>query len=224
MDFLNDITLTDVALTIAVAVGSYLLGAIPIGLLVGKIFGGVDVRESGSGRTGATNVLRTLGWKATVPVVLLDLFKGSVAVIVSGLIADTPGEVAGAVAVVVGHTRSIFIGFGGGRGVIPAGGAALALVWPAAIIGTIVGILIIALTRYVSLGSLLGTVTCVSIMVAFALAGVGAADSLEVVPLSSLGPSLSWAEQSSFTRIATTSNALSAERNADSANRAEPTA
>ena len=172
MDFLDEITLAGIALTLAAALGSYLLGAVPIGLLVGKVFGSVDVRESGSGRTGATNVLRTLGWKAAVPVVLLDLFKGSVAVIASGFIADTPGEVAGAVAVVVGHSRSVFIGFGGGRGVIPAGGAALALVWPAAIIGTIVGILIIALTRYVSLGSLLGTATCVGIMVAFAVMGL----------------------------------------------------
>ncbi len=182
MDFLDDITLAGIALTLAAALGSYLLGAVPIGLLVGKVFGNVDVRASGSGRTGATNVLRTLGWKATVPVVLLDLFKGSVAVIASGFIADTPGEVAGAVAVVLGHSRSIFIGFGGGRGVIPAGGAALALVWPAAIIGTIVGILIIALTRYVSLGSLLGTVTCVGIMVAFAILRL-APPFLEAVPL-----------------------------------------
>ena len=149
------------------------------------------MRESGSGRTGATNVLRTLGWKATVPVVLLDLFKGSIAVIVSGFIADTPGEVAGAVAVVVGHSRSVFIGFGGGRGVIPAGGAALALVWPAAIIGTIVGILIIAATRYVSLGSLLGTITCVAIMVAFAVVGLAPpfrdAVPLVVAPIAILG-------------------------------------
>ena len=181
MDFLDDITISAVALTVAAAIGSYLLGAVPIGLLVGKVFGNVDVRESGSGRTGATNVLRTLGWKAAVPVVLLDLFKGSVAVIVSGVVADTPGEVVGAVAVVVGHSRSIFIGFGGGRGVIPAGGAALALVWPAAIIGTIVGIVIIALTRYVSLGSLLGTVTCVGIMVAFAVLGL-APPLLDAVP------------------------------------------
>ena len=181
MDFLDDITLTGIALTLAAAVGSYLLGAVPIGLLVGKAFGKVHVRDSGSGRTGATNVLRTLGWKAAAPVVLLDLFKGSVAVIVSGFIADTPGEVAGAVAVVVGHSRSVFIGFGGGRGVIPAGGTALALVWPAAIIGTIVGILIIALTRYVSLGSLLGTVTCVGIMVAFAVLGL-APPLLDAVP------------------------------------------
>ena len=191
MDFLDDITLESVALTLAAALGSYLLGAVPIGLLVGKIFGGVDVRESGSGRTGATNVLRTLGWKATVPVVLLDLFKGSIAVIVSGFIADTPGEVAGAVAVVVGHSRSVFIGFGGGRGVIPAGGAALALVWPAAIIGTIVGILIIAATRYVSLGSLLGTITCVAIMVAFAVVGLAPplrdAVPLVVAPIAILG-------------------------------------
>ncbi len=181
MDFLDEITLAGIALMLAAALGSYLLGAVPIGLLVGKAFGSVDVRESGSGRTGATNVLRTLGWKAAVPVVLLDLFKGSVAVIASGFIADTPGEVAGAVAVVVGHSRSVFIGFGGGRGVIPAGGAALALVWPAAIIGTIVGILIIALTRYVSLGSLLGTATCVGIMVAFAVMGL-APPLLDAVP------------------------------------------
>ena len=152
-ELLESITFAEIALTIVAALGSYLLGAIPIGLLVGKLFGGVDVRQSGSGRTGATNVLRTLGWKATVPVVLLDLFKGSAAVLAGGAIAGVPGEVAAAVAVVLGHSWSVFIGFGGGRGVIPAGGAALALVWPAAIIGTIVGILVIALTRYVSLGS-----------------------------------------------------------------------
>ena len=171
MTILDDVTLEAVALTVAAALTAYLLGAVPIGLVVGRIFGGVDVREAGSGRTGATNVLRTLGWKAAVPVVLLDLFKGSVAVIIGGLIAGTPGEVAGGVAVVVGHSRSIFIGFGGGRGVIPAGGAALALVWPAALIGTLVGITIIALTRYVSLGSLVGTLTCVSIMAGFAVIG-----------------------------------------------------
>ena len=181
-ELLESITFAEIALTVAAALGSYLLGAIPIGLLVGKLFGGVDVRQSGSGRTGATNVLRTLGWKATVPVVLLDLFKGSAAVLAGGAIAGVPGEVASAVAVVLGHSWSVFIGFGGGRGVIPAGGAALALVWPAAIIGTIVGILVIALTRYVSLGSLLGTVTCVGIMAAFAIMGL-APPFFDAVPL-----------------------------------------
>ncbi len=169
MEFLEDVDAIDIALTVVAAVGSYLLGAVPVGLIVSKILGGIDVRRTGSGRTGATNVLRTLGWKGAAPVVLLDLGKGAAAVIASGDVAGVPGEVVGAVAVVVGHSWSVFIGFGGGRGVIPAGGAALALVWPAAIIGIIVGLLIIALTRYVSLGSLVGTVTCVVIMIGFAV-------------------------------------------------------
>ena len=172
MNLLEGVTAAGIVLTIAAAIASYLLGAVPVGLLVGRIFGGVDVRDSGSGRTGATNVLRTLGWKATIPVVLFDLLKGSAAVIAGGFIADTPGEIVSAIAVVLGHSWSVFIRFGGGRGVIPAGGAALALVWPAAIIGTIVGLIIIILTRYVSLGSLLGTVTCVAIMVGFAVMGL----------------------------------------------------
>ena len=187
MAFLEGITLMGIVLTVVAAIGSYLLGAIPVGLIIGHFFGRVDVRQSGSGRTGATNVLRTLGWKAAVPVVLLDLFKGAAAVLASGFIADTPGEVAGAVAVVFGHSWSVFIGLGGGRGVIPAAGAALALVWPAAIIGTIVGILIIALTRYVSLGSLLGTVTCVTIMVVYAIIGLVAT---VIAPLAVVGGGL----------------------------------
>ena len=171
MSFLDGVTAADIALIAAAAIGSYLLGAVPVGLLVGRIMGGVDVRASGSGRTGATNVLRTLGWKATVPVVLLDLGKGAVAVILSGYIADTPGQVVGAVAVVMGHSWSVFIGFGGGRGVIPAAGAAFALVWPAAVIGILTGLVIIGLTRYVSLGSLIGTLVCVGIMFIYAVVG-----------------------------------------------------
>ena len=171
MSFLDGVTAADIAFVVAAAIGSYLLGAVPVGLLVGRIMGGVDVRASGSGRTGATNVLRTLGWKATVPVVLLDLGKGAVAVILSGYIADTPGQVVGAVAVVMGHSWSVFIGFGGGRGVIPAAGAAFALVWPAAVIGILTGLVIIGLTRYVSLGSLIGTLVCVGIMFIYAVVG-----------------------------------------------------
>ncbi len=171
MNGLEDVTAAGIALTVAVALGSYLLGAVPVGLLVGRVMGGVDVREVGSGRTGATNVLRTLGWKAAALVALLDLGKGAAAVSVSAAIAGTSGEVVGALSVVLGHSWSVFIGFGGGRGVIPAGGAALALVWPAALIGTAVGLVIIGLTRYVSLGSLLGTVTCVAVMIGFAAFG-----------------------------------------------------
>ena len=171
MNVLEGVTAADVALTIAAALVSYLLGAVPVGLLVGRIMGGVDVRASGSGRTGATNVLRTLGWKATAPVVLLDLGKGAAAVVLGAQIADVPGQVVGAVAVVMGHSWSVFIGFGGGRGVIPAAGAAFALVWPAAVIGILTGIVIIGLTRYVSLGSLIGTAVCVGIMIGFAITG-----------------------------------------------------
>lgn len=137
----------------------YLAGAIPTGAVVGRL-GGVDLTQVGSRRTGATNVLRTLGPGAAAVVFLGDLFKGSLAMLLVGAIFDRDplGVALTGTAAVFGHCYSPFIGFKGGRGVTTGLGGLLVLSWPAGLLGLLVGAVAIAATRYVSLGSILGTV------------------------------------------------------------------
>jgi glycerol-3-phosphate acyltransferase PlsY len=148
------------AAAIVVALG-YLIGAVPVGLLVGRLVGGVDLRQHGSQRTGSTNALRTLGMRWAIPILALDIAKGAAAVLLARWLlgdADAAEWVAAfaGVAAILGHNWSIFIGLRGGRGVATAGGGLLALA-PLA-----VGILLPAMLavilrwRYVSLGSLTG--------------------------------------------------------------------
>ena len=116
------------SLVLAALLG-YLLGAIPVGLIIGRLARGIDLREFGSHRTGATNALRILGLRAAALVFLLDVGKGVAAVILARLLfADDPlVEWAAAVAgfaALVGHNWSIFIRFTGGRGVATSAGAA----------------------------------------------------------------------------------------------------
>lgn len=143
---------------------AYLIGALPFGLLVGRLAGGVDLREHGSGRTGATNALRTVGVAGAVLTFLLDLGKGVVAVLLVGWLYDAgpPGSppwvaAAAGMAAVAGHIRSVFIGFRGGRGFATFTGAMLATApWSVAILVPVV-LLIMWRWRFVSLGSLIGT-------------------------------------------------------------------
>lgn len=149
---------------LAAGVAGYLIGAIPSGVMIGRLRG-VDPRGAGSGRTGTTNALRTLGPWLAVVVLLLDVGKGAVAVAAGSWIADSlavapawPASVAG-VAAVLGHIRSVFIGFGGGRGVATGGGAML-VVAPLAMAAVVpVFLLVVWRTRYVSLGSIGAAVT-----------------------------------------------------------------
>jgi glycerol-3-phosphate acyltransferase PlsY len=146
----------------------YLLGSIPTGVLVARVYGRVDLTQMGSGRTGATNVLRTLGKRAAALAFAGDFLKGSLAVTLGGLLAPTDGRgmaLAG-IAAVLGHCYSPFIGFKGGRGVTTGLGSLLVLSPPAALGATVVGAIAIALTRYVSLGSILGVVTGSVLLVA----------------------------------------------------------
>jgi acyl phosphate:glycerol-3-phosphate acyltransferase len=157
-------------LVIPVAAG-YLIGAIPSGVLVGRLRG-IDPRDSGSGRTGTTNAIRTLGPRWAAAVALLDVAKGVVSVLVGGALGPEPwaGPLAG-VAAVIGHVRSIFIGFGGGRGVATGGGAMLVLA-PLAVLASLPEFaLVVWRTRFVSLGSMLASVTVA--LVAAALYAVG---------------------------------------------------
>lgn len=137
----------------------YLLGGIPTGVVVARAYGRDDLTRVGSGKTGATNVLRTLGKGPAALVFVGDFLKACAAVLLAG--AFFPGDdlarsVAGAAAV-IGHAYSPYIGFKGGRGVVTGLGGLLLLWWPAGLTAIVVGVLAIAATRYVSLGSVLGT-------------------------------------------------------------------
>ena len=144
------------AIVAAIVVG-YLLGTIPTGMVVGTVKG-VDLTAIGSRRTGATNVLRALGPRWAALVALSDVLKGALAVLAAGALAggDPWGEMLAAMAAVVGHTYSPFIGFRGGRGVLTGAGGALILVPFAVLAALVIGSLAIWSTRYVSLGSIVG--------------------------------------------------------------------
>ena len=140
---------------------AYLLGSAPWGLLVGKMIRGVDVREYGSGSIGMANVLRTVGIWGAALVVVGDVAKGALPVLLARLLADSPPlEASVALAILLGHNWSVFIRFRGGRGIIPGVGALTTLV-PLAGVAALVGVLVIAISRYVSLGSLVGTMAAV---------------------------------------------------------------
>jgi glycerol-3-phosphate acyltransferase PlsY len=164
-----------VAVTASLALG-YLSGALPWGLWLGRWVKGVDVRTLGSRNLGATNVYRTLGPPLGIATLLLDIAKGAAPVaLVPGLpfARDFPGGrewcmVAVAVAAVAGHVWTCFAGFRGGKGVATTVGALLALAPLAFAAFALVFVATVALTRYVSLGSVLGSLAFV---VALALAG-----------------------------------------------------
>ncbi|MDO8687740.1 MAG: glycerol-3-phosphate 1-O-acyltransferase PlsY [Dehalococcoidales bacterium] len=157
---------------------SYLLGAIPFGLLVSRRSAKVDIRKYGSGKTGTTNVLRTAGKKAAILVLVLDLLKGTLAVTLAGLIVGRnylligdlalgmiTVQVAAAVAAMVGHNWSIFLKFRGGRGVATFFGGLAALSPIVALFGGEIVFMGAVLTRFVSLGSIAGAIAAYMILV-----------------------------------------------------------
>ena len=144
---------------------SYVTGSIPTSIIVGKVFKGIDIREHGSGNAGATNVFRVLGWKQALIVVVVDIFKGwlPAAVYATSLFQGQPIEETGVVqilcgfAAVLGHTNTIFAGFKGGKGVGTLGGMLLALFPVAVPLCLIVFAVVLMLTGYVSVGSILAS-------------------------------------------------------------------
>lgn len=137
---------------------SYLLGAIPTGFIVTRLVAGIDIRQVGSGNIGATNVHRILGWAWYIVVLLIDMAKGIAAVWLAHRISG--GEIiikmlAGAAAV-AGHNWTIFLRFKGGRGVAASAGVFIGLAPRPMLIIILLFIVIVALTRYVSLGSVVG--------------------------------------------------------------------
>lgn len=163
---------------VAVVLIGYLLGSIPFGLLISKRSGKVDVRQYGSGKIGATNVLRAVGRKAAALVVVLDVSKGALAVVLAGLIIGGSslmvgdfglgalvGRVLAALAAIAGHNWSVFLKFRGGRGVATFFGGLVALYPPAAIFGGQVFIIGAGLTKFASVGSIAAVVATYIILV-----------------------------------------------------------
>jgi acyl phosphate:glycerol-3-phosphate acyltransferase len=167
---------------IAAAIAGYCVGSIPSGVVVGRLFGNVDPRTRGSGKTGTTNILRTLGPGPAALVLILDLAKGVAAVLLARylLMPTSAGasldlrawaEAVAALAAVLGHTFSIFIHFTGGRGVATGAGAILAMQPVVLAVGVVAIVVPIAITRYVSLGSMLAAIACAALDLGLVLSG-----------------------------------------------------
>ena len=158
---------------VALAVICYLLGSIPTGLIVGKVAKGIDVRTYGSGKIGATNILRTLGPGAFVTVFAADFAKGFLAVLLASyLIGNSWAQVVAGLAALVGHNWSVFLGFSGGRGIaVGIGGLYRVSPFVAAPL-TVVTIVVILLSRYVSLGNVIGGIIAIPTMLLAVLLGL----------------------------------------------------
>ena len=145
--------------TVVLMLIAYLAGSIPVGIVVARISGGPDPRTIGSGRTGGTNALRALGRRWAAVVVVGDLLKGIIPVLLARYVTggDPLTEVLCGGAAVAGAIWSVFVGFRSGRGVGTGVGTMLVIEPIAVLLATPVFVLVILLTRYVSLGSLLGS-------------------------------------------------------------------
>jgi glycerol-3-phosphate acyltransferase PlsY len=188
----------------AIALGSG-LGAIPFGVVIARLVGGPDPRTLGSQRTGATNTTRALGRGWGLVVGLLDVAKGLVAAgigaAIGGLVGLTPEWVAagGCVAAVTGHIKSVFIGFRGGRGVATAAGGFLVLVPVALLIVIPIIGLTVAVTRYVSVGSIVGAISAP--LVVAVLYATGYASGADVAYSAVVGAILVLAHADNITRL-----------------------
>lgn len=148
------------AVYIIVAVIAYLIGSVNFSVLISKKMAGFDVREKGSGNAGTTNMLRSVGKKAAAITLICDILKGvisiAIAIIVGNIVKNIDKElllqIAG-IAVVLGHTFPIFFGFKGGKGVATSLGVLLMSNWQIGLICLVFAIVLMALTRMVSLGS-----------------------------------------------------------------------
>ncbi len=148
----------------------YLLGSIPSGLIIGKTFKNIDIREHGSGNLGATNAFRTLGTKLGITVAIIDVLKGTVAMLIANHwfhdVIHVPTILFGITAV-IGHIFPIFANFRGGKAVATSGGVLLISSWPIFVIGLSTFIITLLITRFVSLAS---TVAAIAIIVTVVIA------------------------------------------------------
>ncbi len=152
--------------------GAYIIGSIPTGYLIVKKLKGVDIRETGSGSTGATNVKRVMGTKWFFTVMLIDVIKGALPVYIAVryfnyISCEGLSPVLAAFGAILGHCKSIFLGFTGGKSVATGIGTILALCWPVGLILGAVWGLITFFTKYVSLGSVIAVTLAPILMNAF---------------------------------------------------------
>ena len=162
--------------------GTYLLGSIPFGYLIGRVRAGVDVRALGSGNVGATNVMRTVGKLPALFVLFLDLAKGALPVWIAIGMHAPPAALGGvALAAVLGHVFSVFLGFRGGKGVATAIGAFLPIV-PIPTLATVTVFLVVLWwKRYVSLASVMAVASFPAALILFNQAGWLAATPTPIV-------------------------------------------
>ncbi|MCI8384578.1 MAG: glycerol-3-phosphate 1-O-acyltransferase PlsY [Clostridia bacterium] len=150
---------------IIMAIIAYLIGSINFSVIISKKIAGFDIREKGSGNAGSTNMLRSVGKKAAGITLLCDILKGVVAIIISIIIGNIVKEtnqerllqIAG-IAVVIGHTFPVFFGFKGGKGVATSLGILLMTNWKIGLICLVFALVLILLTRMVSLGSCVASI------------------------------------------------------------------
>lgn len=151
---------------LAVLIAAYLVGSIPSGLLVARSAGIRDIRQHGSGNIGATNVLRTLGWKYGLAVLALDAAKGSCGVLLARWAGTGQvGQTLGGMAAMVGHLWPCTLRFQGGRGVATSLGLMLVLNPLVAVLSASVFVGVVAFTRYVSLGSMTAASSAVLLLI-----------------------------------------------------------
>lgn len=144
-------------MTAVLVLASYLIGAIPTSYLAGRLTRGIDLREHGSGNLGATNAFRVLGWRAAMPIFVVDILKGFVPAFVFPRIdgdATVLWALAYGAAAIIGHVYSVYVGFRGGKGVATSAGVFLALAPAAVGIGLVIWAAIVFGTGYVSLASM----------------------------------------------------------------------
>jgi acyl phosphate:glycerol-3-phosphate acyltransferase len=151
------------AVAISVVVG-LVVGAVPFGVLVSRAFYGTDIRSAGSGNIGAANALRTLGRRGGALVLALDSLKGFAPALAAGALGGPLAASAAALAAIVGHCWSPFLGFKGGKGVATAFGAVFALWWPAGLAFVVVWIAAVVATGYASVGSMLGSIAMAPVL------------------------------------------------------------
>jgi glycerol-3-phosphate acyltransferase PlsY len=155
------------------AVVGYLLGSIPTGLIAGRLAGGVDLRDYGSGKTGFTNSLRVLGLRRSAPVFIGDFAKGLTAALLPLLWTDDPwARAAGALAAVAGHVWPLFAGFRGGRGVLTGAGAVAGLSPVPVLIALPLAAAVLYASRYMSLVSITTAAVLALLFIVFAAAGL----------------------------------------------------
>lgn len=171
---------------IAIVVIAYLLGSIPFGLIIGKLKSGVDIREYGSGKTGATNLMRVAGTKLGILAIVLDVIKAGGAVMLAAVIINRSNgsftiggvvvywqhvaQVVAGLAAVVGHNWPIFAKFKGGRGVTAYFGTLFAICPPAGIFGAEVVAIAALRSRQMSRGSILGALAAWCLMIPLTIA------------------------------------------------------